>query len=63
MKKKVLVAREVFDETLQYLAQHFEVASNQANAPHTAEELARKLAGFDAAVVMTGDRSVGAIFD
>lgn len=56
MKKKVLVAREVFDETLQYLAQHFEVASNQANAPHTAEELARKLAGFDAAIVMTGDR-------
>ena len=56
MKKKVLVAREVFDETLQYLAQHFEVASNQANAAHTAEELARKLAGFDAAVIMTGDR-------
>ncbi len=56
MKKKVLVAREVFDETLQYLAQHFEVASNQANAPHTAEELARKLVGFDAAIVMTGDR-------
>ena len=35
MKKKVLVAREVFDETLQYLAQHFEVASNQANAAHS----------------------------
>jgi lactate dehydrogenase-like 2-hydroxyacid dehydrogenase len=56
MKKKVLVAREVFDETLDYLAQHFEVASNQANAPHTSQELARKLAGFDGAVVMTGDR-------
>ena len=56
MKKKVLVAREVFDETLDYLAQHFEVVSNQANAPHTAQELARKLAGFDGAVVMTGDR-------
>src|SRR3954462_16007822 len=61
MKKKVLVAREVFDETLHYLAQHFEVASNQANAPHTAEELARKLAGFDAAVIMTGDRIDDAI--
>lgn len=56
MKKKVLVAREVFDETLEYLAQHFEVASNQANVPHTADELAAKLAGFDGAVVMTGDR-------
>jgi len=61
MKKKVLVAREVFDETLHYLAQHFEVASNQANAPHTAEELARKLAGFDAAIIMTGDRIDDAI--
>src|SRR5690348_14716177 len=56
MKKKVLVAREVFDETLEYLAQHFEVASNQANVPHTPEALAAKLTGFDGAVVMTGDR-------
>jgi gluconate 2-dehydrogenase len=56
MKKKVLVTREVFDETLQYLAQHFEVASNQANAPYTVDELARKLTGVDAAVIMSGDR-------
>src|SRR5215831_1803600 len=56
MKKKVLVTREVFDETLQYLAQHFEVASNQANAPCTADDLARKLTGLDAAVIMSSDR-------
>jgi hypothetical protein len=31
MKKKVLVTREVFDETIAYLAQHFDVTSNQAN--------------------------------
>jgi lactate dehydrogenase-like 2-hydroxyacid dehydrogenase len=51
MKKKVLVTREVFDETLQYLAQHFEVASNQTNAAFTVD----KLAGFDAAVITTSD--------
>ena len=34
MKKKVLVTRAVFDETLAYLAQHFEVASNQADAKY-----------------------------
>ena len=52
MRKKVLVTREVFDETLQYLAQHFEVASNQANVPYTTVELVRKLAGVDAALIM-----------
>jgi glyoxylate/hydroxypyruvate/2-ketogluconate reductase len=52
MKKKVLVTREVFDETLQYLAQHFEVASNQTNAAFTVD----KLAGFDAAVITTSDK-------
>jgi glyoxylate/hydroxypyruvate/2-ketogluconate reductase len=56
MRKKVLVTREVFDETLQYLAQHCEVASNQANVPYTTDELVRKLAGVDAAVIMSVDR-------
>jgi glyoxylate/hydroxypyruvate/2-ketogluconate reductase len=56
MRKKVLVTREVFDETLQYLAQHFEVASNQANVPYTTDELVRRLAGVDAALIMSSDR-------
>ena len=29
MKPKILVTREVFDETLAYLAEHCEVESNQ----------------------------------
>ena len=32
MKPRILVTREVFDETLDYLAQHCEVESNQQDA-------------------------------
>jgi glyoxylate/hydroxypyruvate/2-ketogluconate reductase len=56
MNKKVLVTREVFDETLEYLSQHFEVISNQANEPLTADDLARRLQAVDAAVITTSDR-------
>jgi lactate dehydrogenase-like 2-hydroxyacid dehydrogenase len=56
MKKKVLVTREVFDETLEYLGQHFDVTSNQANVPYGREEMAARLRGVDAAVVTTSDR-------
>ena len=43
MKPKILVTREVFDETLEMLGRHFEVTSNQSDAPLTAEELAARL--------------------
>ena len=33
MKPKILVTREVFDETLAFLAQHCEVESNQQDVP------------------------------
>jgi lactate dehydrogenase-like 2-hydroxyacid dehydrogenase len=56
MKKKVLVTREVFDETLEYLSQHFEVISNQANERLTTDELVARLRGVDAAVITTSDR-------
>jgi len=56
MKKQVLVTREVFDETLAYLAQHFDVTSNQANERWSADELARRLQGKDGVLVTTGDR-------
>src|SRR5262245_678371 len=44
MKPKVLVTREVFDETLAFLAQHCEVESNQQDVALTPEALAAKLA-------------------
>ena len=56
MKKKVLVMREVFDETLEYLAQHFEVTSNQANVKYSPDEVAWRLQGMDAAVITSSDR-------
>jgi gluconate 2-dehydrogenase len=45
MTLKVLVTREVFDETLEFLAQHCEVDSNQGDAPLDPERLAHRLAG------------------
>jgi lactate dehydrogenase-like 2-hydroxyacid dehydrogenase len=56
MKNKVLVTREVFDETLDYLSQHCEVTSNQANARFTVDDLAARLQAVDAAVISTGER-------
>jgi len=56
MKKKVLVTREVFDETLEALGQHFEVTSNQANIAYSREQMFARLEGMDAALVTTSDR-------
>lgn len=56
MKPKVLVTREVFDDTLEYLSRHFDVTDNQSDRPLTAEELARALAGKDGALVTLSDR-------
>lgn len=47
MKPKVLVTREVFDETLAYLAEHCEVESNQADVPFDPERLAQRLKDKD----------------
>jgi lactate dehydrogenase-like 2-hydroxyacid dehydrogenase len=56
MKPKVLVTREVFDEVLESLGRHFEVESNQADAPLAPEELARRLADKDGALTVLTDR-------
>ncbi|HYL17996.1 MAG TPA: D-glycerate dehydrogenase, partial [Burkholderiales bacterium] len=56
MKKKVLVTRAVFDETLAYLVEHVDVTSNQADAKYSPEELAARLQGMDAAVITSSDR-------
>jgi gluconate 2-dehydrogenase len=51
MKPKILVTREIFDDVLEYLRQHFEVTHNQADTPMDAATLAAKLA--DKTGVMT----------
>src|SRR6187551_2582934 len=61
MKPKILVTREVFDETLEYLAQHCEVEANQEDVPLTATALARRLADKDGVMCCLTDRIDGAL--
>ncbi|MEI7968606.1 MAG: D-glycerate dehydrogenase [Betaproteobacteria bacterium] len=63
MKPRVLVSREVFDETLAMLAEHFEVESNQADVRYSAEELAVRLAGKQGALMSTSDRVDAALLE
>ena len=55
MKPKVLVTREVFDETLDYLGGHCEVESNQQDVPLDPETLAQRLADKDGVVCCLTD--------
>jgi glyoxylate/hydroxypyruvate/2-ketogluconate reductase len=56
MKPKVLITREVFPETLEYLAAHFDVTSNQADRVYAPDEIAALLADKDGAVVTLSER-------
>jgi gluconate 2-dehydrogenase len=56
MKPKILVTREVFDETLDYLGGHCEVESNQRDIPLEPGELARRLAGRQGLMCCLTDR-------
>jgi gluconate 2-dehydrogenase len=56
MKPKMLVTREVFDETLAYLAEHCEVESNQSDHPFDPTTLAQHLKDKDGVVCCLTDR-------
>jgi len=56
MKPKILVTREVFDETLAYLAEHCEVESNQADQPFDPATLAQRMDDKDGVVCCLTDR-------
>lgn len=56
MKPKILVTREVFDETLAFLAQHCDLEANQDDVAFDAETLARKLADKEGVVCALTDR-------
>ena len=56
MKPKILVTREVFDETLAFLAQHVEVESNQHDAAFAPDVLAQKLADKEGMMCALTDR-------
>ena len=53
---KVLVTREVFDETLAYLREHCEVDDNQGDVAYTAEQLAERLTDKDGVICSLTDR-------
>jgi len=59
VKPKVLVTREVFDETLAYLGERCEVESNQGDVPFDPETLAQRLADKDGVVCCLTDRIDG----
>jgi lactate dehydrogenase-like 2-hydroxyacid dehydrogenase len=56
MKPKVLVTREIFDDVLDYLGEHFHVTDNQADRVLDPEDLARLLEDKDGALTNIVDR-------
>jgi gluconate 2-dehydrogenase len=56
MKPRILVTREVFDETLAFLAQHCDVESNQRDAPFTPDALAARLSDKNGLMCCLTDR-------
>jgi gluconate 2-dehydrogenase len=56
MKPKILVTREVFDETLAFLATHCDVESNQQDTALTPEALVQKLADREGVMCALTDR-------
>ena len=55
-KPRVLVTREVFDETLAYLRQHCEVRANQDDMPYAPAALAAAVADRDGLMCCLTDR-------
>mgnify|MGYP000266767865 CR=1 FL=1 len=63
MPGKVLVTREVFDETIAFLKVHFDVDANQSDRLFTWEELIARLQGRDGAQTSSSDRIDGKLLD
>lgn len=63
MKKKVVVTREVFDETIDYLREHFEVVSNQEDKLFTRDELFKLLEGAVGVQSYSADRIDAELLD
>lgn len=63
MKPKILVTREVFDDVLDYLREHFDVTDNQEDRQFDPETLARKLADQDGAVICLTEKIDGTLLD
>lgn len=55
-RPQILVTREVFPETLDYLARHFEVEANPSDTPFTKATLAERLSSKDGALITLTER-------
>lgn len=55
-KLRVLITREVFDETLEYLRQHCEIIDNQGDVPYAPEALGKALVNCDGLICSLTDR-------
>jgi lactate dehydrogenase-like 2-hydroxyacid dehydrogenase len=62
-RPQVLVTREVFPETLDYLARHFDVEANPSDTPFTEAALAERLAGKDGALITLTERIDAALLE
>jgi lactate dehydrogenase-like 2-hydroxyacid dehydrogenase len=60
---KVLVTREIFDETIAYLAQTFDVTGNRQDVLWGADELALRLQGMDGVQTSSSDKIDAALLD
>jgi lactate dehydrogenase-like 2-hydroxyacid dehydrogenase len=56
MKPRITITREVFDDTIDFLQQHCEVDTNQADQPYTPQALAERLAGQDGLMCALTDK-------
>ena len=63
MKQKILITREVFDETIDFLKSQFEVESNQADRLYARDELIAKLQGKDGVQTSSSDRIDAELLD
>jgi glyoxylate/hydroxypyruvate/2-ketogluconate reductase len=63
MKPSILVTREVFDETIDYLREHCQVDANQADVPYAPDALAQRLAGKQGIMCSLTDKIDAALLD
>jgi gluconate 2-dehydrogenase len=63
MKPRILVTREVFDETIAFLEARFEVESNQADRLYARDELITKLQGKGGVQTASSDRIDAELLD
>lgn len=56
MKPGIVITREIFDDVIDYLKQHCDVDSNQADVPYTPDALAARLADRDGLMCALTDR-------